>query len=358
MIELLEETSMKRILFVCGYDDAWTQVSEGIKPSQHMFGLNEMIDRYTVDQNGDLHGHINAGNLFEDSCEVDFYEWKSIKKDVLKHISFFIKNRKKYDIIYDCLNRCSIWIGIFRKLNIIKAKIITMCHHPSYFIALNFSFSDAYVFFDEEYRRIAEKECKRKKNKFYVNEWYPENSWYEPFLEKSISKGDVFFIDNGKTERDRSALQKSSEDLKIVVNYPGEVDENNGYFRSYKTNFSTYTEMTEKLLRYHSLIVPVKKFNKKKIGPLGITSFLDTVALCMPIIASDNTCFSGDIEKYQLGIVYKTGDAESLKKAMQKMHNDESFYKNCVQNLKNYKKTRDISAFSEKLKDIMRNVMH
>ena len=110
---------MKRILFVCGYDDAWTQVSKGIKPSQHMFGLNEMIDRYTVDQKGTLHGHINAGNLFEDSCEVDFYEWKSIKKDVLKHMSFFIKNRNKYDIIYDCLNRCSIWIGIFRKLNII-----------------------------------------------------------------------------------------------------------------------------------------------------------------------------------------------------------------------------------------------
>lgn len=36
---------MKRLLFVCGYDDAWTQVSEGIKPSQHMFGLHEMIDR-------------------------------------------------------------------------------------------------------------------------------------------------------------------------------------------------------------------------------------------------------------------------------------------------------------------------
>ena len=348
---------MKRILFVCGYDDAWTQVSEGIKPSQHMFGLYEMIDRYAVDQEGNLHGYIDAGKLFEEPCEVDFYEWKSVKKDVIKHLIFFIKNRNKYDIIYDCLNRCSVWIGIFRKLNIIKAKIITMCHHPSYVIALNFSFSDAYVFFDDDYRKIAEKECKRKKNKFYVNEWYPDNSWYEPFLEKPICKGEIFFIDNGKTERDRTVLKKSCEELKIAANYPGEADENEGYFQSYKTNFSTYTEMTDRLLRYYSLIVPVKKFSKEKIGPLGITSFLDAVALCLPIIASDNTCFSKDVEKYKLGIVYETGNVESLKKAMKRMYEDKVFYKNCVHNLENYKKTRDISVFSEKLRNIMRTVM-
>lgn len=348
---------MKRILFVCGYDDAWTQVSEGIKPSQHMFGLNEMIDSYTTDQKGKLHGYINAGKLFEEPCEVDFYEWKSIKKDVIKHLSFFLKNRNKYDLIYDCLNRCSIWIGVFRKLNIIKAKIITMCHHPSYFIALNFSFSDAYVFFDEEYKEIAEKECKRKKRKFYVNKWYPENSWYEPFLEKSICKGKVFFIDNGKTERDRIALKKSCEDLKIVVNYPGDVEEREGYFQSYKTNFSTYTKMTDKLLRYYSLIVPVKKFNKKKIGPLGITSFLDAVALCMPIITSDNTCFAKDVEEFQLGIVYETGNAESLKNAMKKMYENKAFYEECVGNLANYKKTRDISVFSDNLKNIIKKVV-
>lgn len=348
---------MKRLLFVCGYDDAWTQVSEGIKPSQHMFGLHEIIDKYTVGLDGQLHGYIAAEKLFDEPCEVDFYEWKSVRKSVLKHLRFFIKNRKKYDLIYDCLNRCSVWIGLLKKTNFIRSKIITMCHHPSYMIALNFSFSDAYVFFNSEYKQIAEKECKRKRNKFYVNEWYPENSWYEPFLKKSIDKGNVFFIDNGKTERDRVTLQKSSEELKIIVNYPGDKDETEGYFRSYKTNFSTYTEMTEKLLRYYSLIIPVKKFNKEKIGPLGITSFLDAVALCMPIITSNNTCFSSDVQKYQLGLVYEAGNKESLKQSMNKMYMDRQFYDNCTKNLQTYKKDRDISAFSCNLKKIIKNVM-
>ena len=167
----------------------------------------------------------------------------------------------------------------------------------------------------------------------------------------------IFFIDNGKTERDRVTLQKSSEELKIIVNYPGDKDETEGYFRSYKTNFSTYTEMTEKLLRYYSLIIPVKKFNKEKIGPLGITSFLDAVALCMPIITSNNTCFSSDVQKYQLGLVYEAGNKESLKQSMNKMYMDRQFYDNCTKNLQTYKKDRDISAFSCNLKKIIKNVM-
>lgn len=348
---------MKRILFVCGYSDAWTQVSKGIKPSQHMFGLHEMIDKYSVDKDGQLHGHIFAGKISSEPYEVDFYEWKSIKKDVLKHMLFFIKNREKYDLIYDCLNRCSIWIGFLKKINIIKTKIITMCHHPSYFIALNFSFSDAYIFFNNTYRKIAEKECKRKADKFYVNEWYPENSWYSSFLDKPTSKGNVFFIDNGKTERDRAILKECSEELQIVVNYPGDKEEEKGFFRSYKTDFSTYTKMADKLVQYHSLIIPVKKFKKKKIGPLGITSFLDAVALCIPIVTSDNTCFSDDIKKYHLGVVYKTGNKESLKKAMKKIYEDKIFYKECVRNLKGYKETRDIQLFSQKLQNIIRKLL-
>lgn len=348
---------MKKILFVCGYDDAWSQVSEGIKPSQHMFGLHELIKRYYFDKAGKLHGYIAEGTLFQEPCEVDFYEWKSVKKDVIKHLKYFIKNRREYDLIYDCLNRCSIWIGPLKKCNIIKSKIITMCHHPSYFIVLNFTFSDAYMFFNEEYRQIAIKDCRRKKDKYYVNEWYPENKWYEPFLTKSIRKGDVFFIDNGKTERDRVVLKKSCEDLKIIVNYPGNNEEEDGYLRAYKTNFTTYTEMTEKLLKYYSLIVPVKKFKKEKIGPLGITSFLDAIALCMPIITSDNTCFAGEVEKYNLGIVYETGSVDSLKRAMRKMKNDKQFYNKCTINLQNYKEKRDISKFSKKLQEIIKRVL-
>ena len=102
----------------------------------------------------------------------------------------------------------------------------------------------------------------------------------------------------------------------------------------------------------------MKKINKEKIGPLGITSFLDAVALCMPIITSDNTCFSNDVKKYQLGIVYETGNETSLKNAMRRMYEDRQFYDSCIQNLKAYRSTRDISIFSCNLKQIIKNIFN
>lgn len=35
----------------------------------------------------------------------------------------------------------------------------------------------------------------------------------------------------------------------------------------------------------------------------GEVDFLDCMALGIPVITSDNTCFAGDVEKYGLGII-------------------------------------------------------
>ena len=63
--------------------------------------------------------------------------------------------------------------------------------------------------------------------------------------------------------------------------------------------------------------------------------------------------FSKDIEKYQLGVIYETGNVEQLKAAMKKLYEDKTYFEQCVFNLEEYKRVRDISLFSDCLLKII-----
>lgn len=43
-----------KILFVTGYN-AWDQISAGIKPSHHLFGMHQLIDHYEKRDDGTLY---------------------------------------------------------------------------------------------------------------------------------------------------------------------------------------------------------------------------------------------------------------------------------------------------------------
>lgn len=345
-----------KILFVTGYD-AWTQISKGIKPSHHLFGMHQLIDHYEKRNDGSIFGVLkkNVINGVSDGI-VDFYIWESVRKDVMKHLLYMLKEGNKYDLIYDCLNRCSIWIGAFKLLGIFKPKVITTMHHPSYKIGLNFSHSDAYIFFNEEYREIGIKDCRRKKNIYYVNEWYPDTEWYKS-IDGFSSSVDAYYLDNGKTERDRALMINAANKAKVRIDYPGNENESCGYARKYKVDLSNYTEMTKRMRAYQCLVVPVKKFKKSKIGPLGITSFLDCMALKLPVITSDNTCFANDVEKFGLGIVYKTGNEQDLVDALIKMKENKQFYSQCCENMELYSKNKTAFEFGENLKQIINSTI-
>ena len=99
------------------------------------------------------------------------------------------------------------------------------------------------------------------------------------------------------------------------------------------------------------------KNEKNKIGPLGITSFLDCIALRIPVIASDNVCFAKDIKKYNLGKTYKTGDASSLLAVMQEMFSNSEEYGNLKKSMEEYEKERNISKYSKELKKIITKIL-
>lgn len=214
-----------RILCVSGYA-AWDKVSQGKMPSHHLFGIHEMVSRYENKANG-LRG-ILKDDVFGESGYVDFFLWKSGKSNVFSQVKMLLRMSKEYDLIYDQLNRCSIYLGMFKKLGMLKCKLLTIMHHPPYNLQLKIFDSDGYVFFNDDYKSLAEKACPRKKDQYYVNEWMPDTQWYDGIPNDGNFQTDAFFIDNGKSRRDRECLIKAAETAKIRVDYAGTVNENGG----------------------------------------------------------------------------------------------------------------------------------
>lgn len=346
-----------RILFISGYD-AWTQISQGLEPSHHLYGIHQFIERYEKRDDGTIYGILRDG-LFENCSygEVDFYKWESVKKDVLSHLRFLSKEGKKYDLIFDCLNRGSVWIGLLKRMGIIKSKVVTVMHHPSsYRITLSIAKSDAYVFFNETYKDIALNIKKSIAFKYHVNEWYPDVNWYSK-IEKKPCFTDAFFIDNGKSERDRETMLEGCQSNKIAIDYAGSINDTTGYARSYKTGSISHEEIVARLKSYGCIVIPIKKFKNQIIGPLGITSFLDAIAVGCPVITSDNTCFSKDVSTYGLGMIYNPGDLDSFVDALAKLSGDKEFWRKCRDNMREYSVGKNIEKYSDKLLEIFNSVL-
>lgn len=339
-----------KILCVSGYA-AWNKVSKCQMPSHHLFGIHEMIDYYVENENGEIRGILYEGGY------VDFFIWKSGKNNIIKQVRKLLKLSRKYDLIYDQLNRCSIYLGGLKKIGILKCSLLTIMHHPPYDIQLKISDSDGYIFFNEDYKLLAEKACPRKSNKYYVNEWFPDVGWYDKIEQSEKDEEEIFFIDNGKSRRDRQTLIAAAEESKIRVDYAGDRNDAEGYARAYCVDLKDDIAMAKRLKKYKAIIVPVLKNEKYKIGPLGITSFLDCIALRLPVIASDNVCFAKDIKKYNLGKIYKTGDASSLLTAMQEIFYNSEEYENLKLNMEEYRKERNISNYSKKLIEIITKIV-
>lgn len=343
-----------RILCVSGYA-AWDKVSQGKMPSHHLFGIHEMVSHYENKANG-LRG-ILKDDVFGESGYVDFFLWKSGKSNVFSQVKMLLRMSKEYDLIYDQLNRCSIYLGMFKKLGMLKCKLLTIMHHPPYNLQLKIFDSDGYVFFNDDYKALAEKACPRKKDQYYVNEWMPDTQWYDGIPNDGNFQTDAFFIDNGKSRRDRECLIKAAETAKIRVDYAGTVNENGGggYAKAYCVDLKDDIGMIKRLRKYHAIIVPVLRNDKNKIGPLGITSFLDCIALGLPIVASDNVCFANVIIENNLGLVYKTGDSQSLSTEMKKIM-DVKNYNDFRKSIIKFKQEKTMRKYAENLNRIIENL--
>ena len=327
----MEQSKIMKVLFVSGYA-AWKKVSKYEMPSHHLFGFHELIDHYE-DNGVSLRGILKKEPL--GGGYVDFYLWHDGKENIIKQCKELLRLSRNYDIVYDVLNRCSVYLGIAKKLHLFKTSLVTVMHHPPYTLQLKLSDSDAYIFFDNEYRDIANRANRKKTSLYYVNEWKPDINWYMSNSVREDRKTEkCFYIDNGKSRRDKDVLISAANKAEIRVDYAADEDGASGWARPYKMNLKNDIAQLKKLREYKAIIIPIRKENKEKIGPLGITSYLDAIALGIPVIASDNVCFAKEIRRKNIGLLYETGNDISLKDQMECLYNNSELYEMMANNIR------------------------
>ena len=342
-----------KILQIINYP-AWIKVSKGQQPSQHLFGIDGHIIKYE-----------NKGNKYrgylKDGGYVDFllFQNKGKIKDLFYCIYIFLKSFK-YDLIFDSLCVVTKYLGILFRLYR-PCKLVTIIHHPPFNKILKFTRPDACIFFSEEYKKMADEISPQYSNIHYALRWHPDKKWYKNKLaEIGKCKKEYMFIDNGKTFRDHEIMVKAIYKIgakSVLINKLEAKPQN--YIEGKNLEYIILDKPNDEfllkyLLKSKCILIPAKKDNNLKLlGPIGNTSFMDAIALEMPVICSDNLCFSKDVEKESLGIVYKAGNEESLYYALKKMYEDINFYNECCNNMKKYSKKYDISIYQNSIWDII-----
>lgn len=336
------------ILFISSYS-SWYKISEKKMPSHHLYGIDGLVDHYENYPNGEIYGVLKGGGI------VDFFKWDDNKKRIIPQVLKLKKLSKKYDIFFDSLNRCSIYLGMLKKIRLFNPKLITVMHHPPYKLELKIANSDKYFFFSKLYLDYAAMECPKKKDRFIINEWMPDKNWYHSSDVINKEKNG-FFIDNGRARRDKNLLIKAANDCKIPVYYASSEEEliyHSQYAVPYIPNMEDDLAILKSLFSYKVIILPVLKGKRSgvPIGPLGATSFLDAISLGYPVLVSDNVYFADDVINNEIGLVYKTGDLEDLKEKMRLMYENDELMKKFTINMIEYGKNRDISNYSKILKE-------
>lgn len=336
-----------RILFISNYD-AWERVGRGVMPSHHLFGVYEMIEHFVTPNSAILKAQYGGG-------KIDFiYVDNPSKIELLK---LYAKSFN-YDVVYDVLTAVSKQLGILNKFHLLHPRLVTIFHHPPFNKMMKFAKSDCSVFFTEELMNEAQKSIHDDRQVVY-NRWYPEKAWYDK--NKLMFKSDKVydFLDNGKTARDHNlfirCMRLMPNKRAVIVtdkrHIPSEYKEgeNVDLFFQDKPNDLV---MLQLCLNTKVMVIPLEE-NKNMLGPIGSTSYMDAIALGMPVVTNKKAVFAKEIEDNSIGCLFNLNE-DSLVQALEQSLDE---YDNLHNAMLLYSDNHSINKYTEKMSKYLFNKM-
>ena len=344
---------MKKVLLINNYDMANTRQAylDGRSPSFHQFGTSELIDsgEYTVD--------------------YLLVSPKKINSRILKMLSLFpiwlkaYHKAKKYDYVYGAADFTVDFMGMMKKIGLFKPQLLTILHHPPFGFRLKIAKYNRIIFLSSFAYNDMSSNFPQLHSKMSFLQWGPDLNFYQKFsptpnFEKKHNQ--IVFISNGKTHRDHetflSAAEKSKNKIIIVC-------DEKSIPHNYKQETCNYTEIFYQnkpddikmiqLLEHCSVLVIPTYSGRKRLGPIGLTSFLDAVAMGIPVITADNTVLTDIVEKEKLGFVYKAGNIDDLCEKMNRFTENPELISVYGKNAADFGLKNDINRFADQLKVII-----
>lgn len=164
-------------------------------------------------------------------------------------------------------------------------------------------------------------------------------------------------ISTGKTGRDLHLIDKACQNLQVpLVVVTDDVQlSNNAKVISAKQkcgNAVSHVQMMQYLMDCNINLIPVDT-NRGKHTLCGLTSLLDAIAIGQPVIMSDNTNISIDIEKLKIGFTYKAGDLDDFKAKLNIFKQNPSLIKEYGDNARKYAEIHSYKHYCKQLYHII-----
>ncbi len=330
------------ILYISNYD-AHRRIAEGWMPSHHIFGMGEFIECFDSKSSAIIKQKYGGGKI--DFIVVD----NPSKAEVICLYLKILGGR--YDVVFDVLNVVSKYFSVLNKWHLFKPRLVTNYHHPPFDKFMKYGKSDCSVFFTQALMQEAAKYVHDGRMMVF-NNWYPDKLWYDENKKMMDTQKKYDFLDNGKTARNHDMFircMRTMPDKKAVIvtdknHIPAEYKKGENVDLYFQDKPNDYT-MEQLCLNSKVMVIPLEEQVGKMMGPIGYTSYMDAIALGMPVVTNRNAVYAKEISENGLGILFDSTE-ESMRKALVESLDKHSDY---AERMVQFSQNHTILEYSKKL---------
>lgn len=311
----------KKILYINDYacdEITINSVNKLIYPKPHLWGIFELLNE----------------------CDIKLFHVSTNKNIIARFFISLIAFIKYFrcDYIYSALPVYETFFFLLaKKIGLKEYRIITIIHHPSSRLLLKDAYTKCICISPVTYDYFKDK----LKAEYLF--WGGDNFFYNHH--RSDLKKTYDFITCGKTHRDFNIFYKIIPQLTDKYKVIGD--------KSSVNNEITYVE----LVQYYSIskfvCIPLIPTTEQSIL-MGLTSFVDAMAMGLPVLISENSLIGIDVDSLKLGLTYIPGDQDDFKKKanilLQMSDND---YVEMCNNCLNFSKQNSYIKFASRIKELL-----
>ena len=319
---------MRKLLYINDYacnPDVVVQCRNGHYPESHLWGIKEFVDN-----NG-------AESLRWHQARKSKGRFRKLKH-VLENLRIFLKYCG-CDVIYSALPGYEWLFLLAKKMGIKKFRIITVVHHPGSRLLLSGMY-DKLIFIS----RTAYERFSHLPNAEYL-------FWGACLKSTGVDKlrqtPEFDFVSAGKTHRDYELMKSVMDAQNIRYKIFGA--------KSSTENEISYSELMRFYERSKFICIPMKEVQPVNSVLIGLTSFVDAIALGIPVLMSDNSLIGVDVEGLGLGKIYKTGNTADFYKQMSSlMELTDGEYKEMCANCLDFSRKNSFEKFSKRVNELIK----
>lgn len=326
----------QRLLFINNYFCTLEQSDS--YPKNHSWGSRELLGDYDV-----ICAKVPC-DLIHSSFKGAYFI-NTVYKCLYLAIRYF-----SFPIVYSACGELTAGFALFNILHLGKRKLFKIHHHGGKSIYCSKGYTK--IMFISPYIR-----------KYYANLsntlniiWGGDTDFAQSCLQTAPVKEIRYdFISAGKTGRDHRCMILAANQLEahtMIISAVNDTDFDKNKVTvlsgtDSKKNSIGYVDVFHYYIQSKFIVIPIVLRNQKERYVLnGLTTFVDAVVLHKPVLISDNTNMGIDVEGLGIGMVYKAGDMEDMRKKMQLLMSlpNEKYQRMC-DNMKRYSVGRSYVDF-------------